>query len=105
MIAVPAALYPLLAAWDLDRPLTDPIALGLLASFFVAPYALGYDLAVLVFPLLILAPRLPAWTLALAFLAPYWHLSVLNAGALQVTLFAWPAALVAGWAWTNRQTS
>ena len=96
-VAVPAALAAFRAAWDRDRPVTDALALGLIAAFFVAPYSLGYDLAVLVFPLLMLSPRLPVWALALALLGPYWHLAAVNAGARQVGFCAWPAALA--WAW------
>lgn len=99
--ALPAVFAAARAAWDRDRPATDAIALGLIAAFFVAPYALGYDLAVLVFPLLVLLPRLSPratpWAVAVATAAPYAHLAAVNAGVWQVTFFAWPLALAAAW--------
>ena len=98
VVALLAAFTAFRAAWDRDRPATDALALGLIAAFFVAPYALGYDLAILVFPLVLLAPRLPAWALVVAFLAPYWHLAAVHAGAWQVSFFAWPVILVLAWA-------
>jgi hypothetical protein len=108
--ALPAAFVAFRAAWDRSRDAADAdaVGLGLLAAFFVSPYALGYDLAVLVVPLALLLPRLPprglASALAVAVLVPYWQLSALNAGLWQVTFFAWPLALAGLWAARGRST-
>jgi Glycosyltransferase family 87 len=97
LVALPAALLALRAAWHPAREAADAVSLGVLASFFVAPYALGYDLAVLVVPLVVLLPRLSPramlWTLTIAAVVPYWHLSAVNAGLWQVTFLVWPVAL------------
>jgi hypothetical protein len=53
-LAVPLVVAVLGAAVDRTRPLRDTVALGLLAAFFVAPYARPYDFPVLLIPLLIL---------------------------------------------------
>jgi Glycosyltransferase family 87 len=46
-VAVPMALLVALSAWRARRPLFDLLAWGLLAAFFVAPYAQIYDFPVL----------------------------------------------------------
>jgi hypothetical protein len=53
-VAVPFLGLVLRAAWDRERPVRDVLALGLLAAFFVAPYARYYDYPVLLIPLFIL---------------------------------------------------
>jgi hypothetical protein len=63
-------------ALDRTRPLADVMAAGLLAAFFVAPYARHYDFAVLVVPALVLAagrlPRVAAVAFLLALvIVPY----------------------------------
>lgn len=108
--ALPAALAALWAGWDRtrdpDRPAIDAVAAGLIAAFFAAPYALGYDLAVLVVPLVVLLPRLPAGAgaavVAVAAVGPYAHLAAVAAGVWQVTFFAWPAAAGALWVMAAR---
>lgn len=107
-LALPASALALQAAWDRARPPSEPLALGVLAAFFVSPYSLGYDLAVLLFPLAFLLPRLSnrgrLSTLALALIFPHWHLLAIIRGLPQVTLFWLPAALAAAWLVSIGQT-
>src|SRR5262249_59083132 len=81
-------------AWARARPPADALGLGLLAAFFAAPYALGYALAVLVVPLVLLLPRLSpraaAWSLAVASVGPYLHLSAVAAGRLAGAVLSSP---------------
>jgi hypothetical protein len=76
--AIPLTLMTLGAAWDRDRPLRDVLALGLIAAFFVSPYAQLYDFPVLVIPLLVLlgerlTGRTGAALLGAFLLVPYMH--------------------------------
>jgi hypothetical protein len=100
-VSLPAALFAFRAAWVHSSDAITPVALGLLACFFVSPYALGYDLAVLLVPLSAVLPRLSrratVGVVPVALLGPYWHLSAVGAGLWQVTLFAWPVALAGLW--------
>ena len=99
--AIPAAVLTVRAAWDRNRPAAEILGRGVLAAFFVAPYSLGYDLATLLFPLLLVAFRLSRRAgmglIAVAMLVPYWNLSAVQAGAPQVTFFWMPLALAALW--------
>jgi hypothetical protein len=77
-VAIPLTLMTLATAWDLDRPLGDVLALGLIAAFFVSPYAQLYDFPVLVIPLLVLLSerltgRTGAALLGAFLLVPYMH--------------------------------
>jgi hypothetical protein len=99
------------------RPLADVMAAGLLAAFFVAPYARHYDFAVLVVPALVLAAgRLPrvaavAFLLALVIL-PYAQFVVLTQHKaatdpdgkflVEGTFFWVPAALAVLWLMPRR---
>jgi hypothetical protein len=58
-LAAPFAVVVVRAALDRARPLSEVVGLGLLAAFFVAPYARHYDFPVLVIPALLLSGRLP----------------------------------------------
>ena len=53
-LAIPAILWTLRAAWDRASSLAEVLALSILATFFVAPYARIYDLPILVVPLIVL---------------------------------------------------
>jgi hypothetical protein len=53
-VAVPLLVAAVGRALDRARPLRDTVVLGLLAAFFVAPYARPYDFPVLLIPLLVL---------------------------------------------------
>ncbi|SIN92735.1 Uncharacterized membrane protein [Singulisphaera sp. GP187] len=97
LAAVPAVALTLSLAWDRKRSLAQAMSLGIVAAFFVSPYALCYDLTVLLFPLLLLAPRLTERA-ALGFLGvvvvgSYLHLAAIVGGVPQVTLFWMPAGL------------
>src|SRR5262249_15831374 len=96
-----------------DRPLGDVLALGLIAAFFVSPYAQLYDFPVLVIPLVILlGERLPGRTGAIllgAFLLlPYVHAYALffaithhsyNIYIDKYLLIIIPALLGVSWCW------
>jgi hypothetical protein len=56
-LAVPFLVAVVRAALDRTRPLADVVGAGVLAAFFVAPYARHYDFPVLVVPCLLLAAR------------------------------------------------
>jgi hypothetical protein len=61
-VAVPFLAAVVRAAWDRTTPLGDLLSLGVLAAFFVAPYARHYDFPVLLIPVVVLlAGRLPDW--------------------------------------------
>jgi hypothetical protein len=117
-----AAALPFLAAvvrsaWERTTPVGDLFALGVLAAFFVAPYARHYDFPVLLIPVvLLLAGRLPGWAggallLALV-LAPYLQYSLLASikahynpsgkFLLEGTFFWIPSLLTLAW-FTTRQ--
>jgi hypothetical protein len=109
--AVPLAAAAIGAAFDRARPLRDTVALGLLAAFFVAPYARPYDFPVLLIPLLVLLgdrlPELPAAALVMAVvLVPYFQFSLLlkyrklyttTDFILESTYFWIPLVLAAVW--------
>jgi hypothetical protein len=109
--AVPLVVAALGAALDRARPLRDTIALGLLAAFFVAPYARPYDFPVLLVPLLVLLgdrlPERPAAALLVAvillpylqffLLTKYRHLYTTTDFILESTYFWIPLLLAAAW--------
>lgn len=99
--ALPAAALALAAAWDRVRPVPDVMGIGVLAAFFIAPYSLGYDLAVLLFPMLVflsgLSGRAALWLLAVAAVGPYLNLAAVVRGVPQFTLFWLPAGLAILW--------
>jgi hypothetical protein len=80
-LAVPFLVAVVRAALDRTCPLADVVGAGVLAAFFVAPYARHYDFPVLVVPCLLLAARgarLRAIVLTLALiLVPYVQFAVL----------------------------
>jgi hypothetical protein len=53
-VAIPLLWRVLMLAFDLRSPLGDVMAVGLLAAFFVAPYARHYDFVVLLIPSFVL---------------------------------------------------
>lgn len=109
--AVPLLVAILRAALDRTRPLRDTIALGLLAAFFIAPYARHYDFPVLLIPLLVLLDnRLPersgtALLMALVLLpylqflllAKYQHLYTTTNFYMESTYFWIPVVLTVAW--------
>lgn len=103
--AIPAVFLTLRAAWNRNGPLIETFGRGILAVFFVAPYALGYDLATLVLPLLVvdskLSKRAGTWLIGVAMIVPYWNLSAVRAGVPQVSFFWMPVALAAVWFWVE----
>jgi hypothetical protein len=53
-VALPFFREVLKSALEVDRPLHDALALGLLAAFFIAPYGRHYDIPVLLIPAFLL---------------------------------------------------
>src|SRR5262249_35471435 len=51
--AAPLVVATMLAAIDRTRPMRDAVALALIATFFVTPYARHYDYPVLLVPVLV----------------------------------------------------
>jgi hypothetical protein len=81
-LAAPLFVAAIGAALDRARSLRDTISLGLIAAFFVAPYARHYDFPVLLIPLLVLlgdrlAQRSGAALLLAVSLLPYLQFIVL----------------------------
>jgi hypothetical protein len=113
--AVPLTVAALVAALDRARPPRDTIALGLLAAFFVAPYARPYDFPVLLVPLLVLIGdrlrELPAAALLMAvvllpylqflLLMKYRHLYTTTDFVLESSYFWIPLLLAAAWCATR----
>jgi hypothetical protein len=111
-LAVPALVAVVWAALDRTRPLAQVLAGGLLAAFFVAPYARHYDFPVLAVPALALfATRLPraagVAVLAALVVVPYVQFVVLgrvkaahDPGGkflLECTFFWVPTLIAAAW--------
>jgi hypothetical protein len=116
-LAVPVLVATVRAALDPSRPLSDVLGLGVLAAFFVAPYARHYDFPVLVIPFLILlggrlSDRAGAALLVALILGPYVQFYVLgelkkahgdDARFLHECSFFWiPLLLGAAWVATAR---
>jgi hypothetical protein len=110
-LAVPFTVAVVRAALDRARPLSEIVAQGLLAAFFVAPYARHYDFPVLLAPAVLVAGRLPrvagvALLLALVLLpyAQYAALAQMKAATdpdgkflVECTFFWVPLLLAAMW--------
>jgi hypothetical protein len=111
-VALPFLALVVRAAVDRARPLSDVLALGCLAAFFVAPYERHYDFPVLLIPLLILlGSRLGTWSgraLLMALLVlPYLQIFLLinykaqhdpDARFLLESTFFWvPVVLTVAW--------
>jgi hypothetical protein len=62
-LAVALPILGMVVRTSLDRSssLADLLSWGVLAAFFVAPYARHYDFPVLLIPALVLSSRLPKW--------------------------------------------
>jgi hypothetical protein len=101
LAALPIAAIALFLAWDRERPPSEAMSVGVIAAFFVSPYALCYDLTVLLFPLLLVLPslseRAALWLLCLVLIVPYLHLTAIVGGTPQVTLFWLPAGVALLW--------
>lgn len=102
--AVPAAGLLVYSIRDRTCPLNDVFGLGILAAFFIAPYARAYDQAVLIIPLILLAGRLrPVWAtmlLAVCIVLPSVQMCVSVVWELEgheVTLFWLPMLLAVLW--------
>ena len=98
--ALPMAAMALGAAWDRRRPSSDAIALGVVSAFFVSPHSLGYDFAILLFPMMAFLPglsgRVAIWLLLAVMMAFNLHFSSIQGGTTRfnfVTLFWLPASL------------
>ncbi len=81
-LAIPFLALVIRAALDRSRPVSDVIALGILAAFIVAPYARHYDFPVLLVPLFVLMggrlPELAGTALMIVLLVlPYLHLGAM----------------------------
>jgi Glycosyltransferase family 87 len=117
-LAVPFLVAVVRAALDRTRALADVVGLGILAAFFVAPYARHYDFPVLIVPILILLggrlSRVVGGTLLMAvLLLPYLEFILLQ--RLQPTLhpgvhflhesaFFWvPMLLASAWVLSGRK--
>jgi len=88
--------------WRWRLSLQNPTLLLLLATLLVLladPYLLNYDFALLLFPLLLLFPRKPAWGLA-AYLLPWLTLAAGQGGAPLLSL---SALLMLAAAWRSPQ--
>jgi Glycosyltransferase family 87 len=111
LLAVPFLVAVARSAFSPLSRLEDLLSLGILAAFFVAPYARHYDFAVLLIPLVVVRARLPrpagfALVALLAF-APYVQLFVLVhykeqqppsvKSLVECTYFWVPLVLAAGW--------
>jgi hypothetical protein len=99
-VALPMTAMALRAAGDRTRASAEVFALGVLAAFFVSPHALGYDYAILVFPMLVFVTGLPerrATALLLGVTIGFnLHFSVIQGGTTRmalVWLFWLPAGL------------
>ena len=96
-LAVPAVAAVLASATSARRSTGDVLAGGTVAAFVVAPYALGYDLAVLLFPLALrlrASGRLTGLALAALFgLAPYAQIVAVVDGLRPVTMVWLPLGL------------
>ena len=105
--AIPAVFLTVRTAWNRNGPLLETFGRGILAAFFVAPYALGYDLATLVLPLSVVdskvSQRTGTWLIGAAMIVPYWNLSAVRAGIPQVSFFWMPVGLAAVWLWVEGQ--
>jgi hypothetical protein len=116
-VAVPFVVAVVRAALDRTRPVADTLALGVLAAFFVAPYARHYDFPVLIVPLLILLgwrlPRVVGATLVVALVVlPYPEFVLLNRlkptlhpgiDFLHESAFFWvPSLLAIAWGLSRR---
>jgi len=101
LAAIPATALALHAAWDQNTSIKETLGRGVLAAFFVAPYALGYDLAMLVFPFFVVNSRLTGrasvWLFGVGMLVPYWTLWAVQSGVPQVAFFWMPVALALLW--------
>jgi hypothetical protein len=119
-VAIPFALEVLKSAIDASRTLQDVMALGLLASFFIAPYGRHYDFPALLIPFFVLlGGRLSekagsALLLALIvipyiqfiLLVKYSYLLVGNISFfLECTYFWVPAVLALAWFATRSKSS
>jgi hypothetical protein len=111
LLAVPFLVAVARSAFSPLSRLEDLLSLGILAAFFVAPYARHYDFPVLLIPLVVATARLPrpagfALVALLAF-APYVQLFVLlhykeqhqpSVNPLVECTYFWvPLVLAAGW--------
>jgi Glycosyltransferase family 87 len=81
-LAVPFLALVVRAALDRSRPVSDVIAMGILAAFIVAPYARHYDFPILLVPLFVLMggrlPELAGTALMMALLVlPYVHMGAM----------------------------
>jgi hypothetical protein len=101
--ALPMTALALRAAGDRTRPAAEVIALGILAAFFVSPHSLGYDYAILVFPMLVFLTGLPALRatelLLVATIGFNLHFNLIQGGTTRlalVSLFWLPAGLAIG---------
>jgi hypothetical protein len=114
-LALPLLAGVLWTAWSPAGRLDDLLCLGVLAAFFVAPYARHYDFPVLLIPLLVVVGRLPrAAELTLVFVmvvAPYVQLFQLarykeqhpaDLFVVESTYFWVPLLLAGVWALTAR---
>jgi hypothetical protein len=98
--ALPMTAMALRAAGDRTRPCAELIALGVVAAFFVSPHALGYDFAILLFPMMVFLTGLPerrALQLLLAVTIGFnLHFHMIQGGTTRlalVSLFWLPAGL------------
>jgi Glycosyltransferase family 87 len=110
-LAVPFLALVVRTALDRSRPVSEVIALGILAAFVVAPYGRHYDFPVLLIPLFVLMggrlPELAGAALMVALLVlPYLHLGTMmefrrkypGSQEFPECTFLWVPALLTG-AW------
>jgi hypothetical protein len=98
--ALPMAALTLCAGWDRIRPSSDAIALGVVSAFFVSSHSLGYDFAILLFPMMAFLPglsvRVAVWLLLTVMLTFNLQFALIQGGTTRlsfVTLFWLPAGL------------
>jgi hypothetical protein len=119
-VAVPFLWRVLRTAFDLRNPLHDVMAVGLLAVFFVAPYARHYDFVVLLIPSFVLigyrlSERAGTLLLVSLLVVPYFQFELLARYSrlvipdvnffLECTYFWVPVVLASAWFATGRKSS
>jgi hypothetical protein len=110
LLALPCLLLTLFAAARRQTRLYEVLCLGLMAAFFIVPYARAYDLCVLLLPALVLLDRrltatLGSILLIVLLVCPYAMVLAFPHHVLtqSVFFFGIPALLLAAWLRTREQ--
>jgi hypothetical protein len=111
-LALPVAGMLARLIWNRASPPADPLALGIIAAFLVAPYGRVYDYALLVLPLLELGRGVRGRLLVAILVTSVWaflgYLPSINdnthipgEGQKFYTFFWVPLAILAAWLWAR----